>query len=89
MAQLAWRIADTGWCGASVVRVAALDGGRALVVGGGLFGPWSIWMNAAQLTRVESAPQALHPMKHPCAASEPTADLPRLVQSLQDRNNAV
>lgn len=40
------------------MRITALDGNRALVVGGGLFGPWSIWVDAGQLGR--SAPEENH-----------------------------
>jgi hypothetical protein len=92
MSRHAWRVADTARCGASLVRIAALDGGRALVVGGGFFGPWSIWMDAAQLQRAEerdeSALRAVHGMKHPRGAPEPTDGVPYLVQILHDRNNA-
>jgi hypothetical protein len=58
-----WRNGEAAQCGANLVQIAALDGGRALVVGGGLFGPWSIWVDAAQLQRAEQqdhyAPQAI------------------------------
>jgi hypothetical protein len=56
-------------CGASLVQIAALDEGRALVVGGGQFGSWSIWMEASKLERVEErgdgAPPAIHPKQDP------------------------
>jgi hypothetical protein len=53
MAQTSWRNGDIALCGASLVQIVALDDVRALVVGGGQFGPWSIWMEASKLERVE------------------------------------
>jgi hypothetical protein len=53
MARPSWRDGDMALCGASLVRIAALDEGRALVVGGGQFGAWSIWMEASKLERVD------------------------------------
>jgi hypothetical protein len=53
MTRHSWRDGDLALCGASLVQIAALDEGRALVVGGGQFGPWSIWMEASKLERVE------------------------------------
>ena len=58
-------------CGANLVRIAALDEVRALVVGGGPFGPWSIWMEASKLRRVEdtvtqrSAQRKFYPSHEP------------------------
>jgi hypothetical protein len=63
-----------------------------LVVGGGLFGPWSIWMNAAQLQHAEkqkmSALPAAHGMMHAPRAPKPTAGHPNFMQVLQRRKNA-
>jgi hypothetical protein len=51
------------------VRIIAFDGNRALVAGGGLFGPWSIWMDSAQLRRTEppddTPPRALLRLEAP------------------------
>jgi hypothetical protein len=56
-------------CGASLVQIAALDGLRALVVGGGQFGPWSIWMETSKLERVDergvAAPPAIRSNQDP------------------------
>lgn len=67
MARHSWRDGDLALCGASLVRIAALDDVRALVVGSGQFGPWSIWMEASKLQRVEE-------LGH--AAIRPTENLP-------------
>lgn len=87
-----WRVGDTGLCGANRVQIAALDGRKALVVGGGQFGPWSIWIDAAQLQqaeeRDESALRALHAMKHPRGAPKRTGGFRCLMQGLNDRDNA-
>ena len=55
MARQAWRNGDTAQCGASRVRIAAIGGGRAWVVGGGLYGAWSIWVDIAQLRRARES----------------------------------
>jgi hypothetical protein len=88
----AWRIGAAAWCGANLVRIAALDGGRALVVGGGLFGPWTIWMDAAQLKDAEMQEEAALPpvygMKQVYRAPKFTAGHPNFTQLLQRRNDA-
>lgn len=48
-----WRAGDMALAGANHVRIAALNGDAALVVGEAPSGPWSIWMNAANLQPVE------------------------------------
>jgi hypothetical protein len=69
MPRQSWRDGDMALCGASLVQIAALGEGRALVVGGGQFGPWSIWMEASKLERVEErgvgAPPAIRPKQNP------------------------
>ena len=75
-----WRAGDRGLCGANRVQIAALNGRKALVVGGGQFGPWSIWMEAAKLQRLEtrgrSTPPAIHRIEDPSDAPEPAAGNP-------------
>ena len=56
-----WRAGETALCGASYVRIDALDGGRALVIAQGEYGPWSIWMEALKLDRVEEREHAAAP----------------------------
>lgn len=74
-----WRAGDSGLCGANRVRIAALDGRKALVVGGGQFGPWSIWMDASKLQQLEicgrSTPPAIPRIEDPSKAPEPAADI--------------
>lgn len=64
-----WRAGDTGLCGANTVRIAALDGSRALVVGEASCGPWSIWMEASKLRPAEArghaAPPTIRRMEKP------------------------
>lgn len=88
----AWRIGDVARCGANLVRIAALDDGRALVVGGGPFGPWSIWTKAARLQRAERKIESALPpalgMKLACRAPKPAAGHPIFIQLLQRRNDA-
>ena len=70
-----WRAGDTALCGASYVRIAALDGGRALVVAQGEFGPWSIWMEASELVTVEERDHAAAPARR---GTETRADVARV-----------
>jgi hypothetical protein len=65
MLRHSWRDGDIALCGASLVRIAALGEVRALVVGGGEFGPWSIWMEASKLQRVEEFSHAASPAIRP------------------------
>jgi hypothetical protein len=92
MTKQAWRIGDAAQCGANLVHIAAFDDGRTLVVGGGLFGPWSIWMNAAQLHHAEkqkmSALPTAHGMMHARRAAKLPAGRPHSMQFLQRRKDA-
>jgi hypothetical protein len=80
MSARSWRAGDSGLCGANHVQIAALDGRKALVVGGGQFGPWSIWMEASKLRCLEirgrSTPPAIHRIEDSRDAPEPAAGIP-------------
>ena len=73
-----WRAGDTALCGASYVSIAALDGGRALVVAQGEFGPWSIWMEASELVAAEERDHAAAPSLR---GTETRADVARVDSS--------
>lgn len=56
-----WRAGDVAIAGANHVRIAALKGGAALVIGDAPSGSWSIWMKASHLQPVELRDQAPAP----------------------------
>lgn len=56
-----WHTGDRALCGANRVRVAALEGDRALVVGEAHWGEWTIWMEASKLRICEEPETATPP----------------------------
>ena len=63
-----WRTGDVARAGANHVRIAALNGDVALVVGEAPSGPWSIWMEVSKLEPAEvrgQAPPAMHRTERP------------------------